>query len=153
LQAFEFAGVPALKTSQSGRIRRNSLLISLLAGNLGVETSSNPTASTARLQNISLVPGVLLAGLRIGRHFRAFSLWRLQRELAGDEFFRGFGSQLPGCLDFGFWRYGRLRRNRRNAAGTGGREIENVGKPGLSTPFKSSIIGGWGNARPVMQNI
>src|SRR5262249_30388181 len=45
LQASEFARVSAFKIAPSGRIRRNSLLISLLAGNSGVETGSIWTAS------------------------------------------------------------------------------------------------------------
>ncbi|HEY6904791.1 MAG TPA: hypothetical protein VI216_10830 [Candidatus Acidoferrales bacterium] len=46
LQASEFTGVLAFESHQAGRIQRNSLFISLLAGNLRVETGSNPTAST-----------------------------------------------------------------------------------------------------------
>jgi hypothetical protein len=38
LKAFEFARVSALKSFQTWRIGRNSLFISLLAGNFGVET-------------------------------------------------------------------------------------------------------------------
>ena len=45
LKAFEFARVLALKISHRAQIRRNSLLISLLAGNLRVETGSHVTAS------------------------------------------------------------------------------------------------------------
>jgi hypothetical protein len=45
LQASEFARMSDFKIAPSRRIRRNSLLISLLAGNLRVETGSTATAS------------------------------------------------------------------------------------------------------------
>jgi hypothetical protein len=45
MQASEFALVSAFKIALNGQSRQNSLLISLLAGNLDAETGSTSTAS------------------------------------------------------------------------------------------------------------
>src|SRR5262249_55172908 len=61
LKAFEFARVSALKIASSGRIRRNSLLISLLAGNSGMETGSiRPVTPFMIMQDASCSCSILL---------------------------------------------------------------------------------------------
>jgi hypothetical protein len=50
LEAFEFARVSAINISQRRWFQRISLLISLLAGNSAVETSSTTTASATKQQ-------------------------------------------------------------------------------------------------------
>jgi hypothetical protein len=54
VQSSEFARLSVLKIALGSRTRQNSLFFSLLAGNLGVETGSNPTASaTIKFKDLS----------------------------------------------------------------------------------------------------
>ena len=59
MQASEFARVSAFKIALNGQSRQNSLLISLLAGNLDAETGSTVTASATTQSPKSLVAETL----------------------------------------------------------------------------------------------